>query len=127
MRALASTFRALACCSLIACQSPSPSKSASPREIHTPTYDLLLPDDQKALLILFPCFPCDAADTRAESRIADTAAANGIAVLMLNFNRHILMSEAEQQEVIGTIAGAVRRTAWMRRTRSSAASPPAAT
>ncbi|MBK9288963.1 MAG: hypothetical protein IPN38_15060 [Flavobacteriales bacterium] len=26
---------------------------------------------------------------------------------MMNFNRHILMSEAEQQEVIGTIAGAV--------------------
>ncbi len=59
-------------------------------------------------MILFPCFPCDAADTRAESRIADTAAANGIAVLMLNFNRHILMSEAEQQVVIGTIAGAVK-------------------
>jgi hypothetical protein len=78
------------------------------REIHTPTYDLLLPAEQKALLILFPCFPCDAADTRAESRIADTAAANGIAVLMLNFNQHILMSEAEQQEVIGTIAGAVK-------------------
>ena len=59
-------------------------------------------------MILFPCFPCDAADTRAESRIADTAAANGIAVLMMNFNRHILMSEAEQQVVIGTIAGAVK-------------------
>jgi acetyl esterase/lipase len=101
--------------SLIACQSPTPSKKLAPSEIHTPTYDLLLPTEQdlsrpsgKALLILFPCFPCDAADTRAESRIADTAAANGIAVLMLNFNRHILMSEAEQQEVIGTIAAAVK-------------------
>ncbi len=91
-----------------ACQSTTPPQVQAPREIHTPTYDLLLPAEQKALLILFPCFPCDAADTRAESRIADTAAANGIAVLMLNFNQHILMSEAEQQEVIGTIAGAVK-------------------
>ena len=89
-----------------ACRSPAPPQAA-PREILTPTYDLLLPTEQKSLLILFPCFPCDAADTRAESRIADTAAANGIAVLMLNFNQHILMSEAEKQEVIGTIAGAV--------------------
>ncbi|MCC6400437.1 MAG: hypothetical protein IT227_06715 [Flavobacteriales bacterium] len=66
---------------LLACGTPSASDQAtttgtSPREIHTPTYDLLLPIDQKALLILFPCFPCDAADTRAESRIADTAAAD---------------------------------------------------
>ena len=65
----------LACASMIACQSPAPSKSTSPREIHTPTYDLLLPAEQKALLILFPCFPCDAADTRAESRIADRGTA----------------------------------------------------
>lgn len=114
MSTLSYTILALACASMIACQSPAPSKSTPPREIHTPTYDLLLPAEQnlsrpsgKALLILFPCFPCDAADTRSESRLADTAAANGIAVLMLNFNRHILMSEAEQQEVIGTIAGAV--------------------
>lgn len=99
---------------LWSCQERVPSQKENFREIHTPTYDLLLPAEQdlsrpsgKALLILFPCFSCDAADTRAESRIADTAAANGIAVLMLNFNRHILMSEAEQQEVIGTIAGAV--------------------
>jgi len=108
MNALSHTILVLACASIIACQSPSPTRSKSPREIHTPTYDLILPTEQKALLILFPCFPCDAADTRAESRIADTAAANGIAVLMLNFNRHILMSEAEQQEVIGTIAAAVK-------------------
>ena len=88
---------------------------AAPREIHTADYDLIIPAEQdlsrpggKALLILFPCFSCDAADTRAESRIADAAAANGIAVMLMNFNRHIMMSDAEKQEVIGTIAGAVK-------------------
>ncbi|MBK6831965.1 MAG: hypothetical protein IPG92_15085 [Flavobacteriales bacterium] len=91
-----------------ACQPATPTKEAAPREIHTTDYDLIIPAEQKALLILFPCFSCDAADTRAESRIADTAAANGIAVLMMNFNRHIMMSEAEKEEVIGTIAGAVK-------------------
>ncbi|MCB9184705.1 MAG: hypothetical protein H6591_12405 [Flavobacteriales bacterium] len=108
MSAVSKAILALACASMISCQLPAPSKSRSPREIHTADYDLIIPTGQNALLILFPCFPCDAADTRAESRIADTAAANGIVVLMMNFNRHILMSDAEQQEVIGTIAGAVK-------------------
>ena len=92
---------------LIACEPPTAIKETVPREFHTAAYDLIIPSKQKALLILFPCFICDAADTRAESRIADTAAANGIAVLMMNFNRHIMMSEAEKEEVIGTISGAV--------------------
>ena len=61
---------------LTACQPAPPPQAQVPREIHTADYDLLLPAEQKALLILFPCFPCDAADTRAESRIADTAAAD---------------------------------------------------
>lgn len=92
----------------VACQPASPINEAAPREIHTPSYDLILPTDQNALLILFPCFSCDAADTRAESRIADTAAANGIAVLLMDFNERILMNEAEKEEVIGTIAQAVK-------------------
>lgn len=91
-----------------ACQPPAPPKATEPRQIHTADYDLVIPAEQKALLILFPCFSCDAEDTRSESRIADTAAANGIAVLLMNFNRHIMMSEAEKEQVIGTIAGAVK-------------------
>ena len=106
------TCTALVVC-LAACGAPNAgeetaTKESDPREIHTADYDLIIPAEQRALLILFPCFGCDAADTRAESRIADTAAANGIAVVMMNFNQHILMSEAEQQVVIGTIAGAVK-------------------
>lgn len=100
-------WRTLVIASLVSCQTSSPRQLPAPRDIHTPTYDLLLPTEQKALLILFSCFPCDSADTRAESRIAETAAANGIAVLLMNFNRHIMMSEAEKEEVIGTITGAV--------------------
>ena len=91
-----------------ACHSPAPPKATEPREIHTAAYDLIIPGEQQALLILFPCFSCDAADTRSESPIADTAAAYAITVLMMNFNRHILMSDAEKQEVLDVIAGAVK-------------------
>ena len=51
---------------LAACQSPATPQAHAPREVHTPAYDLIIPTEQKALLILFPCFPCDAADTRSE-------------------------------------------------------------
>lgn len=108
MSALSHATSALSSVSMIPCQSPAPSKSTSPREIHTPTYHLLIPAEQEALLILFPCFPCGAADTRSESPIADTAVAHGIAVLLMNFNRHILMSDAEEREVLDTIAAAVK-------------------
>ena len=47
---------------LVACQPGAPTKEAAPREIHTADYDLIIPAEQKALLILFPCFSCDAAD-----------------------------------------------------------------
>ena len=93
---------------LCACQPPAPPQAQAPRKIHTPAYNLIIPAEQQALLILFPCFPCDAADTRSESPIADTAVANGIAVLMMNFNQHILMSDAEKREVLDTIAAAVK-------------------
>ncbi|MEO8588198.1 MAG: hypothetical protein ABI432_02425 [Flavobacteriales bacterium] len=91
-----------------ACHWPEPSKAAEPREIHTADYDLIIPAEQKALLILFPCFSCDAADTRSESKITNEALANGIAVLLMHFNRHIFMTYAEREAVISTIEQAVK-------------------
>jgi hypothetical protein len=72
-----SCFAALLAGSLFiaACQSPAPPQAQAPREIHTAAYDLIVPAEQKALLILFPCFPCDAADTRSESPIANQSTA----------------------------------------------------
>ena len=101
---------AIVTCTLLnACQTPAPAEAtAPPREIHTADYDLIIPAEQKALLILFPCFSCDAADTRTDSKITAEAAANGITVMLMNFNRHIMMSDAEQETVIGTIEEAVR-------------------
>lgn len=93
----------------MACKTDPPNKETAPREIHTADYDLIIPAaGQKALLILFPCFGCDAADTQEETTIPEAAAANGIAVLMMNYNHHLLMSAAEQEKVINVIAGAVK-------------------
>lgn len=90
------------------CASSQPKPDAVPLEIRTADYDLIIPARQKALLILFPCFSCDAADTRSESKITDEAVANGISVMLMNFNRHLMLNEAEQQGLIDTIAQAIR-------------------
>ena len=94
---------------LIGCQAPQKEKDTTPQEIRTADFELIIPAEQKALLILFPCFSCDAADTRSESKITDEATANGIAVMLMNFNRHIVMSDPERTAAIAVIEGAVKQ------------------
>ncbi len=94
---------------LHSCAWSQPKPNAAPLAIHTGDYNLLVPvGEQKALLILFPCFGCDAVHTRSESKIPDEAVANGVAVLLMNFNRHLLMSDVETTDLVVVIADAVR-------------------
>ena len=97
------------CLTLGACQAAPSAQNTEAREIHTADYDLIIPAEQKALLVLFPCFSCDAADTRSESKITHEATVNSITVMLMNFNRHLMMSDAERDEVIGIIEGAVKQ------------------
>lgn len=100
---------ALAVASTTACQTAPERTSHGANEIHTNAYDLLLPaGEQKALLILFPCFSCDAAHTRSASKIPDEAVTHGVAVLSMNFNRHLLMTDEETTDLLEVIADAVR-------------------
>lgn len=107
-----SVARAILLFGLTACSTPSASdqattKAATPREIHTANYDLIIPAEQKALLILFPSFGDRAADTRTESKIPDAAAKAGIAVMLMDFNAHILLSDGELTAMRHTIDSAI--------------------
>lgn len=64
--------------------------------ITTEHYELIIPKQQEKLLILFPCFPCDAAHTKAEFEIQNQALGAHTAVLSFNFNRHLWMPEADK-------------------------------
>lgn len=70
-------------------------------------YELFMPKNQEGLLILFPCFPCDAENTRTEFNIIDIAIANNISVLLMNFNQHLWLSEMEKKEVEKILIDAV--------------------
>lgn len=98
----------------VACtQQPSPEDDGQngtqePIKVVTDAYELSIPKQQGALLILFPCFPCDAANTKAEFNIEKLALKNGIAVLYMNFNQHLWLSEGEKVALEGVIEAAIR-------------------
>lgn len=67
------------------------------RHIITDAYELYIPKQQDNLLILYPCFPCDADNTKTEFPIIDQALAENIAVLLVNFNMRLSLTEEEKK------------------------------
>jgi hypothetical protein len=104
----------LASCLIFSC---SQNKSTSTQNAATTSknkniikeeYELVLPSNQKHLLILFPCFPCNAERTKTEFDIIEKATEKGIAVLMMNFNKHLWLSDAEKKELESIINQAIK-------------------
>lgn len=85
---------------LVACGPVPVERTTAPHETHCPDHTLLLPLEPKALLVLFPGFGQDAADMRAESKITDGAVGRGVAVLLMEFNRHLFLSDAETTALV---------------------------
>lgn len=79
-----------------------------PKNIVTEDYELIAPNEQKGLLILFPCFPCNTENTKSEFNISEVAIENNIAVLLMNFNQHLWLSDDEKQELESIILDAVK-------------------
>ena len=78
------------------------------KTVSTEDYELSLPENQKAFLILFPCFPCDAAYTKRELGIEELARNKGIAVLNMNFNQRLWLTTEEKKKLQGIIEGVVK-------------------
>ena len=72
-------------------------------------YELSIPKEQYGFLILFPCFPCNAEDTRTQFNIIDIATANNISVLLMNFNQHLWLSNSDKKDLEKIIMDAVNQ------------------
>lgn len=81
----------------------------SVKQVSTDSYELSIPAKQEALLILFPCFPCDAANTKAEFLIDEIALKNNVAVLYMNFNLHLWLSENEKIDLERILISAIEQ------------------
>jgi len=82
-------------------QSEKNNRTEKPKSeiIKTSEFELIKVENQKGLLILFPCFPCDAENTLSEFKIEEISVKNGFSVLAMNLNQHLYLNQKEKQEL----------------------------
>ncbi|WP_292011168.1 hypothetical protein [Chryseobacterium sp.] len=61
-------------------------------------YKLNKAENQKAVLVLFPCFPCNSEYTRTEARFLKGIEKKGITTLLLDYNQKLFLTKAEKRE-----------------------------
>lgn len=71
----------------------------TPEIITTSEFELIKAENQKGLLILFPCFPCDAKNTLNEFKISEISVNNGFSVLAMNLNELLYLKPKGNQEL----------------------------
>lgn len=62
-------------------------------------YELIRSDNQKAVLVLFPCFPCNAEHTKAEAGFLKDLEKKGITTVLLDYNQKLFLTDAEKKEI----------------------------
>jgi len=79
---------------LLACKT----KSKAMKVVQEPEYELQIAANQKAVLILFPCFPCDRNNTKTEAKFLEGIEKHGVTTLLLSYNRKLFLTPAEQTQ-----------------------------
>lgn len=92
---------------ITSCKSPKeninfPEQTAF-EKIKTVDYELIKVENQKGLLILFPCFPCDASNTLSEFNITDICVKNGFSILAMNLNQRLYLKQIEKEDLAGKL------------------------
>ncbi|MFY7670786.1 hypothetical protein ACOSP6_06825 [Tenacibaculum sp. MEBiC06402] len=67
--------------------------------ITTSEFDLMKSEKQNGLLILFPCFPCNAKNTLSEFKILESSKKYGFSVLAMNLNEHLFLKQSEKKQL----------------------------
>lgn len=73
--------------------------NCSPVKIEKEGYNLTIAKSQKAVLILFPCFPCDKKQTGIEADFLKDIEKEGITTLLLDFNQKLFLTQEEKVEL----------------------------
>ncbi|WP_027127333.1 hypothetical protein [Gelidibacter mesophilus] len=85
-----------------------PTEKATSEIIKTSEFELIKAENQQGLLILFPCFPCDAENTLSEFKIVEISKKNGFSVLAMNLNERLYLNPKEKKELAEKITGIVK-------------------
>ncbi len=62
-------------------------------------YELNIAPNQKAVLILFPCFPCGIEHTKKEAGFLKNLAKEGVTTILLNYNMKLYLTELEKEQL----------------------------
>ena len=80
-----------------------------PQTIVTDDYELTIPENPKAVLILFPGLGGNAEFIKQESKIPETAVNNQIAVLLFNtYNNHLFLTYDEKNKLENIISSTLK-------------------
>jgi hypothetical protein len=74
------------------CKSTSQQKKTIKRDI----FELTISPEQKAVLVLFPCYPCDIENTKAEATFLHNIDQSKITLLLMNHNQKLYLTEEEK-------------------------------
>jgi hypothetical protein len=66
-------------------------------------YELKISNNQKSVLIVFPCFPCDIKNTKAEALFLKDIEKEGITTLLLDYNQKLFLTEPEKIDLAKTL------------------------
>ncbi|PIF45282.1 hypothetical protein CLU96_2283 [Chryseobacterium sp. 52] len=61
-------------------------------------YELTIATEQKAVLILFPCFPCNIEHTKSEALFLKNLDKKGITTILLDYNQKLFLTETEKKK-----------------------------
>jgi hypothetical protein len=76
--------------------------------ISTSEFELIKAGNQQGLLILFPCFPCNAENTLSEFNIAEISLKNDFSILAMNLNQRLYLNRSEKQNLSVQLAKIVQ-------------------
>lgn len=85
-----------------------PAEKAIPEIMKTPEFQLIKAENQQGLLILFPCFPCDAENTLSQLDIVEISIKNGYSLLAMNLNERLYLNPKEKKELAKKLTLTVR-------------------
>jgi len=71
--------------------------------VATPTYELEVPENAKAIMVLFSGYPHSMKQTATEFPVEEQALSSGFGLMRLAFNQHLWLSMLEQKQLKGMI------------------------
>lgn len=78
-------------------------QSVSGQKIKGRHYEVSIAQKQKAVLILFPCFPCTIEHTKTEAGFLKNIEDKGITTILLDYNQKLFLTESEKKQYAKTL------------------------